>query len=204
MTKRSVFTAKFGGLKDMGKLITNKNKVFNAMRRKRKKKLTKTKEYADLRIDYNAYRKEIKVMKQRNLERKNVIKQQLFKNLSQKKAWKHVKQLFKNNVKEMPTLHKNGLQATTDMEKANMLMEHYAEISNNLPKTEGFHQHYNHILISNHFAHLNNQTTNNNSQYNKPYTLDQMNESIGKLKPDAAPGIDGIYNKQILENYEKI
>ena len=98
-----------------------------------------------------------------------MIKEQLFKNLSQKKAWKHVKQMFKNNAKEMPTLHKNGSQATTDLEKADMLMENCAEISNNLPKTEGFHQHYNHILISNqcnHFAHLNNQTTNNNSRYN--------------------------------------
>ena len=90
------------------------------MRRKRKKKMTRTKEYAELRIAYNSYRKEIKIMKQRNIESENVIKEQLFKDLSQKKAWKHVKQMFKSNAKDMPTLIKDGVQAKTDMEKANI------------------------------------------------------------------------------------
>ena len=34
------------------------------------------------------------------------------------------------------------------------------------------------------------------------FTLDQIIHAITKLKPDAAPGYDNIYNKHIIQNYK--
>ena len=76
-------------------------------------------------------------------------------------------------------------------------MEHYAKISNNLPLTDGYYDHYKHVIIKNNFAHLNN---NINGVHNNLFNLEQVIRAITKVKPDAAPGYDNIYNKHIIQN----
>ena len=98
---------------------------------------------------------------------------------------------------KIPILVKDGTQAKTDKQKANLLMNHYAGISNNIPLTNGYYNHYKHVIISNHFAHLNNNTVNFKGRHNNLFNLEQIINSIKKLKPNAAPGIDEIHNKQI-------
>ena len=109
---------------------------------------------------------------------------------------------FNGHKKQIPTLNKNGIIAETDKEKAELLMNHYATISSKLPITDGYHNHYKHIMVQNYFAHNNNYTTSINGIHNNMFTLEQVIEAIECLKPDASPGWDGIHNKLILQNLQ--
>ena len=154
--------------------MKNKNKVFNAMRRKRKKKLTKNKEYSELKIAYNAYRREIKIMKQRNLERKNVIKEHYTRIYHKKKLGN----MSSSYSRQMQKKCQHLLTMKTKRRQIKRRQICWWSITQKYQTTCQKQK-----AIINHFAHLNNNTTNNNSAYNKPYTLEQINESIKKLKP---------------------
>ena len=94
--------------------------------------------------------------------------------------------------KQIPTLIKDGNEAKSDKEKADMLMQHYTDISNSLPSTNGYYSHYNHFKS---IRHQNNNTTEFKGIHHELFTLDQVIDAIKKLKPNAAPGIDEIHNK---------
>ena len=159
-------------------------------------------EFKELKLKYNKLRKEIEIEKLSNIELHNEIQAQINYDLGHKKAWKKVKNEFNGHKKEIPTLKKNGIVADNDQEKADLFIQHYASISNNLPLIDGYHNHYKHVMIQNYMAHNNNETTKIKGIYNDLFTLEQVNNAIECLKPNASPGLDGIHNKLIIQNYK--
>ena len=123
----------------------------------------------------------------------------VYRDFGRKEAWTYVKNSFLEGDEEMPTMRKNNNIAETDIEKANLMIEHYAAISNNLPLADGYGPHYQHVLIKNYWNGLENEKYCSNNKFSKLYTKEQIKQVITKSNGDASPGLDDIYNKQLKE-----
>ena len=114
-------------------------------------------------------------------------------------AWQYVKNSFLEGDEEMSTMRKNNNIAETDIEKANLMIEQYASISNNLPLADGYGPHYQHVIIKNYWNNLENKNYCSNNKFSKLYNKEQIKKAIINSNSDASPGLDNIYNKQIKE-----
>ena len=68
------------------------------------------------KIVCNKYRREIKIIKRRNLQRKNLIRQQVYRDLSHEKLGNMLKNYLKK-IQVKCLLIKNGVEAKTDLGK---------------------------------------------------------------------------------------
>ena len=58
---------------------------------------------------------------------KNLMQEQIYRDFGEKEAWRYVKNSFLDNDDQIPTLVKGDKVAETNQEKADLLIEHYAQ-----------------------------------------------------------------------------
>ena len=179
----------------IAKLTNKKNKIRNALNRMKKKNLRNTKKFKEYNLEYIKTRKEITIQRSKACYMKNLMQEQIYRDFGEKEAWNYVKNSFLDPDDQIPTLIKNGKVANTDQEKADLLIQHYASVSNNLPLIDGYGPHYLHVIITNYWEDLRNKQNCNNNRYSNLYNKEQIKDAIIQSNGNASPGMDHIYNR---------
>ena len=95
------------------------------------------------------------------------MQEQIHRDFGNKEAWRFVKNSFLDHDDDMPTLIKGDKVAVTDQEKAELLIDHYASVCNNLPLADGYSPHYQHVMIKNYWENLENKKFCKNNKFSK-------------------------------------
>ena len=82
--------------------------------------------------------------------------------------------------------------AASDLDKAEMLKEHYVKVSSNESLMPEFLAHKNERMKTDEYKNLHERRENDDKSYNKPFRMREMMKQLRKRKKRTATGCDGI------------